>query len=36
MALGIHIQYIYLDFERNTAIVKQSSQLVSKDDFQDT
>jgi CubicO group peptidase (beta-lactamase class C family) len=36
MALGIHVQYIYLDFERNTAIVKQSSQLVSKDDFQDT
>jgi len=36
MALGIHGQYIYLDVTRNNAVIKQSSQPVSKDDFQDT
>jgi CubicO group peptidase (beta-lactamase class C family) len=31
MAIGIHGQWIYLDPERKIAIVKQSSQPVSKD-----
>ncbi len=33
MAIGIHGQWIYLDVERKIAIVKQSSQPVSKDTF---
>ena len=36
MALGIHGQFIYIDHKRNVAIVKQSSQPVSVDDFYDT
>ena len=35
-AIGIHGQYIYCDVERGVAIVKQSSQPVSADDFFDT
>ena len=31
MAIGIHGQWIYIDAERDIAIVKQSSQPVSKD-----
>ena len=33
MAIGIHGQWIYLDVERRIAIIKQSSQPVSKDTF---
>jgi len=33
MAIGIHGQWIYLDVERKIAIVKQSSQPVSKDTY---
>jgi len=33
MAIGIHGQWIYLDVERKIAIIKQSSQPVSKDTF---
>jgi len=33
MAIGIHGQWIYLDVERKVAIVKQSSQPVSKDTY---
>ncbi len=33
MAIGIHGQWIYLDINRQVAIVKQSSQPVSKDDY---
>ncbi len=33
MAIGIHGQWIYLDVERDIAIVKQSSQNKSKDDY---
>ena len=33
MAIGIHGQWIYLDVDRDIAIVKQSSQPVSKDDY---
>ena len=33
MAIGIHGQWIYLDAERRIAIVKQSSQPVSKDTY---
>ena len=35
MAIGIHGQWIYLDVDRNVAIVKQSSQPVSSDNFYD-
>jgi hypothetical protein len=31
MAIGIHGQWIYLDVNRDIAIIKQSSQPVSKD-----
>jgi len=33
MAIGIHGQWIYLDVDRNIAIVKQSSQPLSKDTY---
>ena len=33
MAIGIHGQWIYLDLNRKIAIVKQSSQPVSKDEY---
>ena len=32
-AIGIHGQWIYLDVDRDIAIVKQSSQPLSKDDY---
>ena len=35
MALGVHGQWIYLDIERDVAIIKQSSQPVSSDDWYD-
>ena len=35
MALGVHGQWIYIDVERNVAIIKQSSQPVSASDFYD-
>lgn len=35
MAIGIHGQWIYLDVERNIAIVKQSSQPVSSNNYFD-
>lgn len=34
-AIGIHGQWIYCDVERNVAIIKQSSQPVSSDDYFD-
>jgi CubicO group peptidase (beta-lactamase class C family) len=33
MAIGIHGQWIYLDVERDVAIITQSSQPISKDDY---
>jgi hypothetical protein len=33
MAIGIHGQWIYLDVNRKIAIIKQSSQPVSKDTY---
>lgn len=33
MAIGIHGQWIYLDINRKIAIIKQSSQPLSKDDY---
>ncbi|TCL00307.1 hypothetical protein BXY66_2948 [Shimia isoporae] len=35
-AIGIHGQWIYIDVERDVAIIKQSSQPVSKGDFFET
>jgi CubicO group peptidase (beta-lactamase class C family) len=35
MAIGIHGQWIYIDVERNVAIIKQSSQPVSASDYFD-
>ncbi len=35
MAIGIHGQWIYLDVHRNIAIIKQSSQPVSSENFYD-
>ena len=33
MAIGIHGQWIYLDINRRIAIIKQSYQPLSKDDY---
>ena len=33
--MGINGQWIYIDVDRNVAIIKQSSQPVSADDFYD-
>ena len=35
MAIGVHGQWIYVDLDRNVAIVKQSSQPVSSSDYFD-
>jgi hypothetical protein len=35
MALGVHGQWIYLNVHRQIAIIKQSSQPVSTDDWYD-
>jgi CubicO group peptidase (beta-lactamase class C family) len=36
MAIGIHGQWVYIDLERNIAIIKQSSQPTSESDYQDS
>jgi len=36
MALGVHGQWIYLDVDRNVAVIKQASQPTSSDPFFDT
>lgn len=34
-AVGVHGQWIYIDVKRNVAIIKQSSQPISSDEYYD-